>query len=607
MSDYLYIAFRSGGFKVIDWTDVSAMLEVAQTTSGQSWAGWSGVFEKSGLLYCAAMHADFFASDNTGIFAGIYDVTDPTIPVFKSDKKLIDSMGGGSNFPMDQCESYVFVAGNGNTYFCVLDRNGIPGMRVLNVTDPLNPIFIKYFPGQGETGGIFSNGIIWSGFHYAAGILYVSDWSGLQAFDFLNDPENPVHIASFGGGQYEGMAVIGNSIYVGNKASGLTLFDISTPGVPIKVKDFTQAGLGMNGASGEYAAELAIAGTTLITVTQPRSISWVRLYDITDTQNIVNKGATDFNTLLPGSEQKHAGLAIKDGYVVHSAGSFGLVVIDINNVSSPSPASFSPFTLSGASDPYFAPWGMSGGVPGIVNPSVTTVPAKRYYEVKTRLWRGFGLETAEIVRMNVDKMKGNFYRIRRFEKSLQDGTTRVELVAHIPKKVAYLTSGLIGLSGGWDITDSPEDVEASGYWYGENEITAGYNDKFVFSLDGGVTYNTATMTAGVFSNFSTLATMVMNAINGFFPGRVISVQRSSAYKVQISLSIVLLRITTQSTVPVGVTESDYMAHVRFMSQILGMTPETMLDAVTVTFEFQSPVLYDFDADYGTMLDVSRYG
>jgi len=354
MADYLYVAFRSGGFRIIDWTDVSNMSVVSGGNFGIYW-GFSGVFEKNDLLYTGAMQAEFAPPpgdpDKKGVLSAIFDVSDPTSPSLISTIDLPDYLMG-SNINNNICATYVFSALNGSLYLCVIDRQSFPGMRVFNVDDLLNPHIVAYFGGDSE-GGMFANAAVNNGMYFDAGFLYVSDLNGLHVFDFLNDPEIPVYVGSFGGSSYEGVGVSGTSMYVGRKTSpyGLTLFDISNPGSPVKVKDFDSSTIGMNESSGEYGVEFAVTGTNLIVGTRPDAVAQIRVYDITSTDNIVHLGNTNLRSLVsPGGSSVKVGMAVKDGYIVHSAGEDGLAIIELATVT---PASFSPFPIPGASDPYF--------------------------------------------------------------------------------------------------------------------------------------------------------------------------------------------------------------------------------------------------------------
>ncbi|RME03974.1 MAG: hypothetical protein D6816_10065 [Bacteroidetes bacterium] len=601
MPDYLYVAFRAGGVHVIDWTDVANMFYVTSMT--KIWHGWSGVYGSGSKIYCATHHADNNTTQDWGVMSAIFDVSDPSSPVLESKQYLVDYKSS-SNYGIDVCAAYVFTALNGSLYLCVIDRQGLPGMRVLNVDDPLNPHLVAYFGGDAE-GGMFANGIVNNGMYFSAGILYVSDWNGLHVFDFLNDPESPVYVGSFGGSSYEGIAVVGNSMYVGRKSSpyGLTLFDISTPGVPVKVKDFNANQIGMDSISGEYGVELAISGLNLVVATRPDAVSNIHVYDISSTESIVHVGSTNLRALvLPGSSSVKVGMAVKDGYIVHSAGEAGLAIVELSTVS---PAPFSPFSLSGdvyVSDPYYIPFDLYGT--GIVSlPSVADViPGESNFEVSVDVWRGFGVETGEIVRLFVGNEDGKYYKVRGVEKDLMTGVTKLTLYPHNTKKVGYLASGLIGLEPGWSVGMDVDEVEASGFWYGDEEIEGGVNDRIVFSVDGGSTWLISSVQAGTYTDFDSIASEIVSKMNAAIGwAAVTGISRNSEYVVEISHLLSTLKFVTD-VAPSGVSDDDFMRSVRFLCWVFGMDAGVVREYTTSPAVLDNPVLFSFDP-----VDISRYG
>jgi len=129
--------------------------------------------------------------------------------------------------------SYVYVAGDST------------GLRVIDISNPSNPVEVGYYDTPGYAMGVAVSG------SYA----YVADWHyGLRVID-ITDPSNPVEVGYYNTPGYAyGVAVSGSYAYVADRRAGLRVIDITDPSNPVEVGYYDTPGYAMSVAvSGSYA------------------------------------------------------------------------------------------------------------------------------------------------------------------------------------------------------------------------------------------------------------------------------------------------------------------------------------------------------------------
>jgi hypothetical protein len=192
----------------------------------------------------------------------IADVTDPTSPSIVAD---FDTPGSAWD---------VKVAGN---YAYVADGSGSSGLEVIDITNPLVPVFAGSYV-------TYALGVTLSG-DYA----YVANGSsGLLVID-INNPVSPAYagICDTPGSAYNS-AISGDFAYVADSESGLQVVDISNPGIP------TIVGSCPTPAS---ARDVVVEGDRAYVACWDSGVSVV---DITDPANPVLENSYDTNGYTTG-------------------------------------------------------------------------------------------------------------------------------------------------------------------------------------------------------------------------------------------------------------------------------------------------------------------
>jgi hypothetical protein len=184
---------------------------------------------------------------------------------------------------------------------------GTDGLRVVEISDPANPLEIGFHDTLGQAEDTVISG------NYA----YVADLgSGLRVVDVSN-PSSPVEVGAFSGWTNTyGVAVSGNYAFLADAAFGLIAVDVSNPVDPFEVDSLSMISQTM---------DVAVSGNYAYTANDSAGL---RVVDISDPANMVEVGFYDtpgyaFEVTISGSY----------AYVADSEG--GLRVIDISNAANP--------------------------------------------------------------------------------------------------------------------------------------------------------------------------------------------------------------------------------------------------------------------------------
>jgi hypothetical protein len=162
------------------------------------------------------------------------------------------------------------VAVSGN-YAYVAD--GPTGLRVIDVTNPQNPIEVGYCA---LPTGMATYPVVSGNYAYVA-----NDVAGLRIIDVAS-PQNPTEVGHYDTpGQASGVAVFGSYAYVADRYSGLRVIDITSSTNPTEVGYFvTPDAANCVVVSGNYAYVAGgVSGLRVINVTNPQSPAEVGYYD----------------------------------------------------------------------------------------------------------------------------------------------------------------------------------------------------------------------------------------------------------------------------------------------------------------------------------------
>ncbi|HHE46635.1 MAG TPA: choice-of-anchor D domain-containing protein, partial [Bacteroidetes bacterium] len=138
------------------------------------------------------------------------------------------------------------------------------GLRVVDVSEPDEPVEIGSLDTEGETIDVYMSG----------GLLFLAD--GLNGFLIIDtsDPENPVEVDSFDTDGYAGgVRVLGDLAYVADGTDGLLILDISdytNPQIALSTDtlDFGEVNRGLSSEmiltiTNEGGVDLTVAGVTV--------------------------------------------------------------------------------------------------------------------------------------------------------------------------------------------------------------------------------------------------------------------------------------------------------------------------------------------------------
>ncbi len=180
------------------------------------------------------------------------------------------------------------------------------GLRVIDVSDPWNPIEVGSFPTATRAYGVDVDN----------GIAYLSaSSSGVYVID-VSDPSSPTLLTTFQSGGFAwDVTVYGGYLFVADRSDGLHIIDISNPATPQQVGFIP---------SPDQTLDVAFYGTTMYV---DQSLAGIQIVDISDPTNAQIVGSVATNQTY--------GVAVRDGHLFVADGGFGLRVFDINDPLAP--------------------------------------------------------------------------------------------------------------------------------------------------------------------------------------------------------------------------------------------------------------------------------
>ncbi|MFB3895124.1 MAG: LVIVD repeat-containing protein [bacterium] len=217
--DYAYIADNYDGLRIIDVSNPFHPYEIGADTSAYYAYG----------LYIRDKYAYVVYGQGYWSHLGIFDVSDPTNPIFMDSYYTIDVNDMNGIFVKDD---YAYVA------------NSFAGLKIFNIADPHNIQLAASYHTGGEAWNVFVKD------DYA----YLADENSLCVFD-VSTPSSPKLVGTYYTPRYEYSVYIDNHYaYLGDGPGGLRVVDISTPSSPIEISYLDTSGDAANVfVNGDYA------------------------------------------------------------------------------------------------------------------------------------------------------------------------------------------------------------------------------------------------------------------------------------------------------------------------------------------------------------------
>ncbi|MBN1887776.1 MAG: carboxypeptidase regulatory-like domain-containing protein [Thermoflexales bacterium] len=337
LGDYAYVVAISSSYqKTLRIFDISNPFSPTEVVS----------YPVPGLLEHTAGSRAYFSSDDFRLC--IWDISNPLSPIEIS------------SYPMHYYPEGVAVSG---THVYVSEC--MSGLRILDVSDPTQPIAVGYYAmlaprsiaASGTRAYIAAE---WTGLHIfdvadpakpaeigfhalpegtfsvavSGTYAYASGQSGLRIFD-MSDPSSPTQVGSVDTLNVRDIAVSGPYIYI-TTGDKLHIIDVSNPASPAQLGSFSPAiGGGTLAVSGSYVY--------YVTLDYPGELDIVDVSDPTSPTLVSRLGVGYYNS----------GVAVSGSYVYISGGWY-LNIVDVSNPASPS------LTAS-----YSVPWASGVTVSGV--------------------------------------------------------------------------------------------------------------------------------------------------------------------------------------------------------------------------------------------------
>jgi len=182
--------------------------------------------------------------------------------------------------------------------------NGLDGLRVIDITNPANPIEVDSFAVVDPALRIFISG------NYA---YLTEDTDGLHILDISN-PANPFEIGYYNTiGNAEGIMVSGNYAYIADGDEGLIILDITDPTKITKVGSF---------ATGGYSFQVVLEGNDAYVADGDD----LYIIDVSNPMNPVEAGYL-------GTGGYFQDVVVNGNFAFLANGSAGLSIVDISNLS----------------------------------------------------------------------------------------------------------------------------------------------------------------------------------------------------------------------------------------------------------------------------------
>ncbi len=329
-SGYAYICDYNAGLQVINVTNVSNPVNVVAIPSGQ----------RTGSIVFDGNYG-YVAVGDSGM--KIYNVVNPAAPVFVS---RIGTTGRAAFVSYGA----ITIGGNPTGHIFVSNRNPAPGISAINVSNASVPTTSGFLASLASaTGSAFSP-------FYVNGNVYVAyGTAGLRIIDVTN-PLQPSLLSTLAlGGESRGVVVSGNYAYVAAMDSGVHVIDVTNAGSPVRLRTINSSRSRGIAISGNYVyVATRDSGLVVLNITNPANPTWltnvrgidvenvaasgnvvgtsfyssIRFYDVTNPASPVAKGSTP--TFRIGNE----GFAIAGNYAYVPDGD-SLKIFNITNLLTP--------------------------------------------------------------------------------------------------------------------------------------------------------------------------------------------------------------------------------------------------------------------------------
>ncbi|MCA9759073.1 MAG: hypothetical protein KDA27_24990, partial [Candidatus Eisenbacteria bacterium] len=202
---HAFVADGLSGLRVIDITNPGAPFETGHLTN----ADW---------MYDVAVEGNIAVVANGNIGTGIIDVSDPAAPILRAQFD--------SNLPCGASSEPAFVKGVDIQGTLVFAAEEDCGLRILDISDPDNPVTVGTLDTPGQAIKVVVEG----------DIAYLADNPGLKIIDVSN-PSNPF-LRSAVGGICIDVDVAEGYAYMSGDAQGVKIVDVHDPNSPVVVGSY---------------------------------------------------------------------------------------------------------------------------------------------------------------------------------------------------------------------------------------------------------------------------------------------------------------------------------------------------------------------------------
>jgi hypothetical protein len=276
-NDYAYITTLDGDLHIIDVSDPTTLLIVSK-------------YDTAHDIYRVAANGDYVYATDYWFGLHIVDVSTPTMPVLVGYYEAPGYTGD-----VEVVGHYAYVNAD--------------GFRIIDVSDPEEPIEVGFYDSPPGYVGYAAHIAIRGEYAYIAGT------SGFGIID-ISDLTKPIAITYFSMLPVNAIAVMENYVYIVQRDSGMSIFDVSDPVEPTSVG---------NVLTPAESLDVAVAGNFAYVAD---SSAGLRIIDIS-------------NPTIPAEISHHLspGYAVAvemvDEYVFLAAGHAGLRILDTFELNKP--------------------------------------------------------------------------------------------------------------------------------------------------------------------------------------------------------------------------------------------------------------------------------
>ena len=150
--------------------------------------------------------------------------------------------------------------------------NGWGGLKIIDISDPTNPIKVGQFKDGGDANGVYVSG----SYAYVA-----NEFDGLEIIDISN-PTNPGKVGQCDGAG-EDVYVSGSYAYVAEWNNGLGIIDISDPTNPMKVGQFHE---------GDSTKDVFVSGSYVYLASNWNGLEILQVSEVENTISITNPNSS---------------------------------------------------------------------------------------------------------------------------------------------------------------------------------------------------------------------------------------------------------------------------------------------------------------------------